>query len=77
VARGDTALTEHDYQAASPGAITIVIARRDRWDIAELLLNESMRVEAEARSRRRNSPIRTALLDRAARLYELSVTVRP
>lgn len=58
-------------------SVNIVIERRDRWDIAELLLNESRNVEAEARSRRRNSPIRTALFDWATRLYELSVRIRP
>ena len=62
---------------ASPDHVTVVIERRDRWDIAELLLNESKKLDADARSRRRNSPVRTALFDRAARLHELSVKIRP
>ena len=57
--------------------ITIVIERRDRWDIAELLLDEARKLEADARDRRRNSPARASLLDRAGRLHALSVRIRP
>ena len=59
------------------GDITIVIERRDRRDIAELLLDEARKLEADARGRRRNSPARVSLLNRAGRLHALSVRIRP
>ena len=61
----------------SDGDITVVIERGDRWDIADLLLDETIRLEADARNRRRNSPARTSLLDKAGRLHALSVRIRP
>ena len=59
------------------GDIFVVIERRDRWDIAELLLDEARKLEADARDRRRNSPARASLFDRAGRLHALSVRIRP
>ena len=59
------------------GDITIVIERRDRRDIAELLLDEARKLEADAQNRRRNSPARVSLFDRAGRLHALSVRIMP
>ena len=50
---------------AREGDITIVIERRDRRDIAELLLDEARKLEADARGRRRNSPARVSLFEQS------------
>ena len=62
---------------SQPDAYLVVIEQRDRFDIAELLLAEVVRLQADARTKRRNSPVREKLFSQAARLHELSVRIRP
>ena len=75
-ARGGVKVSEAP-PTRSDGDITIVIERGDRWDIADLLLDEAIKLEADARGRRRNSPARASLLDKAGRPHALSVRIRP
>lgn len=58
------------------GGVRIEIADLDRHVVADLLLDASMAIEAEARMRRKGARATSALKDRADRLLDLSRSLR-
>jgi hypothetical protein len=60
-----------------PDTVCVVIEQRDRYDVADALFTESRQLEADALTRRRSSPVRKKLIERAFRLHELAARIRP
>ena len=62
---------------SQPDKFYVAIENRDRFNVAELLLAESRRLEQDALTRRRNSPVKAKLMEQAFRLHALSVRIMP
>ena len=67
-----------DYLRLSrdPAAVTVRVEGRDRWIVADILMDAATAADAEARPRRKNSVPRSYLQERARRLRELAHQVR-
>jgi hypothetical protein len=60
-----------------PDVCYIAIDQGDRVALADLLLAEVLRLEADVLTRRRGSPARKQLIERAFRMHELAVRIGP